>query len=66
MDRRTLGLDSLSITDIDIVDLDGVEYIVLTDKASRLIAFRYMEDNTIEDIQVINVEGVPSQFTETV
>ena len=64
-DRRTLGLDSLSITDIDIVTLDGIDYIALTEKNSKIVLFRYTEDNSVEDVKVINVEGYLRQFVQT-
>lgn len=62
IDRRTLGLKSLSITDIDLLQLNGEDYVILSDVNSRLIAFRYTLGNTVEDIMVIPVEGMPQQF----
>lgn len=47
IDRRTLDLHSLSITDIDLVVIDGLDYVVLSDTDNRLIIFRYTEDNDI-------------------
>lgn len=65
VDRRTLGLNSLSISDMEILQIDGEDYIVLTDTNSRLIVFRYKGENTIKDVMVIPVNGVPRQFEET-
>ncbi len=65
IDRRTLGLASLSITDIDVVDLSGTPYIILTDLLNGLIIFKYNEDNSIEDIRVIPVAGAARQFAES-
>lgn len=41
VDRRTLGLPALSITDIDLVVIDGLDYVVLSDASNRLVIFRY-------------------------
>jgi hypothetical protein len=52
----------LSIIDIDVIELNGQDYILLTDISSRLVIFRYTESNTIEDIMIVPVEGIPSNF----
>ena len=41
VDRRTLDLHTLSITDIDLVIIDGLDYVVLSDTDNRLVIFRY-------------------------
>lgn len=62
IDRRTLGLQSLSITDIDLLQLNGEDYVILSDANSRLIAFKYTLGNAVEDVMVIPVNGMPQQF----
>ncbi len=47
IDRRTLGLKTLSITDIDLIQLNGEDYVILSDANSRLIAFKYTLGNTV-------------------
>lgn len=42
IDRRTLGLPSLAINDIDIVMRKGIKYIMLTDNNQGIITFRYL------------------------
>lgn len=55
VDRRELELDSLSIADIDILDMNGAKLIVLTDTSSRLVSFQYFTDNTIGNINSFTV-----------
>ena len=63
VDRRTLGLDSLSITDMAVMDLSGITYIVLADASGKLIMFRYMADNTVGDIHTLSVLGSPMSIS---
>jgi hypothetical protein len=42
VDRNVLKLESLAIVDMDLVELEGKNYVVLTDSVnSKLILFRY-------------------------
>ena len=61
VDRRSLGLDSLSIVDMDIVQIHGISYILVADANSRLILFRYLSDNRVGEVRQIQIDGVPSQ-----
>ena len=63
VDRRTLGLDSLSITDMAVMDLNAVTYIIVADASGKLIRFRYMPDNTIGDIHTLSVAGSPMSIS---
>ena len=42
IDRRTLGLPSLAINDIDVVIKQGIKSIILTDNNQGIISFRYL------------------------
>lgn len=40
-----------------------MSYVVLSDAGHGLVIFRYTEDNSVEDIMVVAVEGSTRQFT---
>ena len=65
VDRRALGLDSLSITDMDLIELSGITYVLVADAGGWLVMFRYMPDNTIADVKTFEVEGSPMQVEVT-
>ena len=65
IDRRTLGLATLSITDIDVIEVEGVKHILLTDTINGLISFIYNIDNTVDKVKLIPLEGEGRQFTQT-
>ena len=65
VDRRALGLDSLSITDMDLIELSGITYVLVADAGGWLVMFRYMADNTIADVKTFEVEGSPMQVEVT-
>ena len=65
VDRKTLGMDSLSITDMELVSINGVSYILISDIKYGLITFRYKSDNTIGDVNIMKIEGSPTQIEIT-
>lgn len=65
VDRRTLGLNTLSITDIDVVEFEGVQYLILSDLLNGLIIFKYDPANYVDEIKVIPIEGLTRQFAES-
>lgn len=55
-------MDSLSITDIDTVNINGDLYILVTDANQGVILFRFTPDGAIEDIKIVGVQGSARQF----
>lgn len=45
VDRRVLGLDSLSITDMVVKNMKGSTYVILADADSRLVKFTFSPTN---------------------
>lgn len=60
VDRRTLKLPSLSINDVDLVQKQGITYIMITDNNLGIITFRYLQENQISDVSVMKV-GLPAR-----
>lgn len=50
---------------MEVVKIKGITYFLLSDMNSRLILFRYMPDNTISDVSVVSVQGVPYNIEAT-
>lgn len=55
-------MESLSITDLDVIRLAGENFVVISDAARRLVLFRFTTDGIFGDRIIVSIEGIPRQF----
>ena len=62
VDRRVLGLDSLSITDMVVKNMKGRTYVILADADSRLVKFTFSPTNEVSNIIITDIIASPSKL----